>query len=360
MHVTDTYDTSKLQFVSAVPAPDNATDDGTLDWSNLAHMPADGTPTVWETNKTRTITLNFIAEDGPDTTENCAEVEAQLQSDDSVILQDGPECAEVIIEVPEPGTIEICKDVVPNDAGATEWDFTVTGPTPGSVNNLNDTECDVLINRAAGQYTVAETTQTGYTTTVNCGANGSDTDANITFALSEGEAAQCTFTNTSTASIQVCKDVVPNDGGTTDWDFTLTGPTSGSANDLSDTECFTFGNRTPGSYTLTEGTQAGYLTSVNCGANGSDSDGNITFTLSAGEQASCTFTNTKLGTIQICKDVVPNDASTWNFTVGGPTPGAAGPLGDGGCQTLTNRAAGSYTITETTQAGYVTTVNCGG
>ena len=78
-------------------------------------------------------------------------------------------------------------------------------------------------------------------------------------------------------------------------------------------------NRAPGSYTLTETTQAGYATSVNCGPNGTDTDNNVTFALDPGENAVCTFTNTGVGSIQVCKDVVPDDASTWNFTVAGPS-----------------------------------------
>ena len=254
------------------------------------------------------------------------------------------------------GTIQICKDVVPNDSST--WSFTVTGPTAGSAGPLADGACQTLTGRNAGSYTVAETTQTGYTTTVNCGANGTDVDHNITFALSPGENALCTFTNTSTASIQVCKDVVPNDATT--WLFTLAGPTGGSTPGVADGACFTFGSRAPGSYTLTETTQAGYSTSVSCTAgNGTDVDADITFALSAGETTTCTFTNTGIGSIQVCKDVVPNDATTWNFAVAGTSAGTVSNLADGACQTLTNRTAGSYTITETTQAGYATSVNCG-
>ena len=59
----------------------------------------------------------------------------------------------------------------------------------------------------------------------------------------------------------------------------------------------------------------------NCGANGSNATNAITFTLSPGEAAVCTYTNTGIGSIQVCKDVVPNDATTWNFTVAGPSAG---------------------------------------
>ena len=255
------------------------------------------------------------------------------------------------------GSIQVCKEIVPPDAST--WNFSVAGPTAGSAGPLGDGQCQTLANRVAGSYTITETTQSGYTTAVACnGDNGADSDANITFALAPGENAVCTFTNTAVpASIQVCKNVEPTDAST--WNFTVTGPSGGPVGPLGDGQCQTLSNRTPGGYTITETTQLGYATTVDCGANGSDTDANITFTLTAGEAAACTFTNTGIGSIQICKEIEPPDASTWNFTVAGPTAGIAGPLGDGQCQTLSNRTAGNYTVTETTQVGYTTTVNCG-
>ena len=245
---------------------------------------------------------------------------------------------------------------MPNDAST--WNFTVGGPTPDNAGPLADGACQVLADRASGSYTITETTQAGYSTTVNCGPNGSDTDNAITFTLDNGESASCTFTNTKLGTIQVCKDVVPNDAST--WNFTVTGPTPGNAGPLGDDGCQTLTNRAAGSYTVTETTQAGYDATVNCGVNGSDTDNNITFQLDAGENASCTFTNTKRGTIQVCKDVVPNDggATVWDFTVTGPSDGAVNGLADGGCQTLTNQIPGQYTISETVQGGYTASVNC--
>ena len=84
----------------------------------------------------------------------------------------------------------------------------------------------------SGSYTVAETTQAGYSTSVNCGANGSNATNSIIFTLDPGENAVCTFTNTAApGSIQVCKNVVP-DGDTSEWDFTVAGPTPGTVLDL--------------------------------------------------------------------------------------------------------------------------------
>ena len=262
-----------------------------------------------------------------------------------------------------PGTIIVEKQTDPD---AAVGNFTFTGDAAGTI---SDNGTITVANLAPGTYTSTENDPTvtpgGFTlTTISCDDGTSTTPSSgdvgtrtATFKLDPGETVTCTFTNTKQASITVCKDVVPND--TSVWDFTLTGPSPGSVLDLGDGQCHTFTNRTPGSYTLTEATQAGYNTSVSCDSGkGSDTDNDITFTLNAGEDVTCTFTNTKQASITVCKDVVPNDTSVWDFTLTGPSPGSVLDLGDGQCHTFTNRTPGSYTLTEATQAGYNTSVSC--
>jgi hypothetical protein len=92
------------------------------------------------------------------------------------------------------------------------------------------------------------------------------------------------------AFITVCKDVIPNDSSV--WDFTATGPSPASINDLGDGQCAQFGaNMIPGSYTVSEQFQGGYAQSVDCGTNGFQNDGDITFTLDPGEQVTCQYVN---------------------------------------------------------------------
>ena len=92
------------------------------------------------------------------------------------------------------------------------------------------------------------------------------------------------------AFITVCKDVIPSDS--TVWDFVATGPSPGNINDLADGACAQFGgNMIPGQYTITETFQLGYAPSVDCGANGFQSDVDITFTLDPGEQVTCQYVN---------------------------------------------------------------------
>jgi hypothetical protein len=92
------------------------------------------------------------------------------------------------------------------------------------------------------------------------------------------------------AHISVCKDVIPDDSSV--WDFTATGPTPASINDLGDGQCAQFAaNMIPGSYTVSEAFQGGYAQSVDCGANGFQNDGDITFTLDPAEQVTCQYVN---------------------------------------------------------------------
>jgi len=276
------------------------------------------------------------------------------------------------------GSIEVCKDVEPSDDST--WDFDLSGAASDSIYELRDAECDIFYDLPPGSYTVEEIGEDtalkltgaaqaghdagieevgfGYDTTVDCGSAGTASGTSITFDLAAGDDVECAFTNTNNAYIEVCKDVVPDDA--TVWDFTLSGESSGTISDLSDGQCERFTSLPPGSYTVSEVTQAGYGTTVDCGGWGSDSDGDITFDLDLGEQVYCTFTNTKHAHIDVCKDVVPYDASTWDFDLSGAATGAISGLGDGGCDRFEGLASGTYTVTEAVQSDYGTSVDCGG
>jgi len=67
------------------------------------------------------------------------------------------------------------------------------------------------------------------------------------------------------------------------------------------------------------------------------------------------ITITKLASLTIQKDVVPNDSSLWDFTIDGPdaeSDRTINDLPDGGSQKETLLSAGSYTVTEDPQTGY--------
>ncbi len=67
------------------------------------------------------------------------------------------------------------------------------------------------------------------------------------------------------------------------------------------------------------------------------------------------------GAIKITKDIVPDDSSTWDFTISGPsgTFNITG-LGDEQSETIDNLQPGTYSISENTNPNYSTSVVCGG
>jgi hypothetical protein len=64
--------------------------------------------------------------------------------------------------------------------------------------------------------------------------------------------------------------------------------------------------------------------------------------------------------ITVCKDVIPDDSTVWDFALTGPTAGNVDDLGDGQCAGFDpNAQPGQYTLTESVQAGYAASVDCG-
>lgn len=90
-------------------------------------------------------------------------------------------------------------------------------------------------------------------------------------------------------------------------------------------------------------------------------DGVGSIDVSDNDIISCDFVNTlDKGTITITKDVIPDDASIWDFIVTGQGgPYNVNDLGDGQSYTINNLLPGSYDITEITDSNYSTTVTCG-
>ncbi len=137
--VTDTFDPTKLQFVSSVPAP-TTTGSGTLTWTNLTHSPSDVDPQVWEGAKTRTITLTFTAIGAADDTQNCASVATDAVLDPNSHPSAGPACVGVDILAPT-ATITPTPTNTPVTPTATNTPFTpsVTPVTPSVTSTKTST-----------------------------------------------------------------------------------------------------------------------------------------------------------------------------------------------------------------------------
>jgi CSLREA domain-containing protein len=95
----------------------------------------------------------------------------------------------------------------------------------------------------------------------------------------------------TTGSIKVIKTVVGGAPGA-DWSFSGTAPIGTFTLAAAGGEQ-TFSDLTPGSFTVNETRQGGWVPSVSCTPGGETGVASVTLDLSAGEAAECTFTNTQ-------------------------------------------------------------------
>src|SRR5205823_831410 len=125
-----------------------------------------------------------------------------------------------------------------------------------------------------------------------------------------------------------------------------------------------------GSYALTEQTQTGYTASTWSCTGGTQTGANIA--LAVGGAATCTISNDDIGaTLTLAKVVTNNNGGTktlsdFPLTATGPIPPACNPGSISGVTGSTNVTgklvcAGTYALTEQTQAGYsASTWSCTG
>ena len=285
------------------------------------------------------------------------------------------------------GSLTVIKDAIPNNAQ--DFAYTTTGGLSPSSFNLDDDADGTLSNTQTftgllpGNFTVVEgANPSGWAlTNLTCTGGGANTTTSVatrtaTIGLDAGENITCTFENTAGASLTIIKDAIPNSAQ--DFAYTSTGGLSPSSFTLDDdadateTNTRTYSNILPGAYSVTEGAVGGWsLTNLTCtggGANTSTALATRTATigLDPGENVTCTFENTKLSTLTIIKDAIPNDAQDFAYTTTG-TGLSNFNLDDDADPTLSNTqvfnnlAAGSYTVAEGAVAGWqLTGLTCVG
>ena len=232
------------------------------------------------------------------------------------------------------GTTEVASTTLTIAAGKTSGSKTVTGLAPGS-------------------YTIHEDALDPFP--------AQDKSKTITLPTCSDE---ITFDNNAgPASARVQKVTLP--AGSTLWDFTLTGKTSGGVDlGISETKTATAGAgyvvfATPlevdgATYTITETTKSGWdVTSITgdlAGDSGRVSTSKpsatcsitLNLTTDADTTWSCTFENPQRGSIIVKKATVPA-AAPGTFTFTGD---AAGSIGDGGSIVVSDLVPGTYTSTE--------------
>lgn len=242
---------------------------------------------------------------------------------------------------------------------------------------LSDGETNSSGWLASDTYNVSEIVPAGWSQLSAVCDDGSPVTA---ITVSAGEVVTCTFTNTKLANLTIIKDALPNDSQ--DFAFTSTNLDGGFNLDddsngvLSNTKVFS--NLAIGqTYTVTEGELNGWkLTNLVCsgGAVVNLQNRTISFTPTAGQAASCTYTNTKLATISGVKwndqdgdkkwDAGEPTLDGWTINLTGTTTGGqavnmtyvTGSSNAGsGAYSFGYLLPGTYTVTETAQSNWVQT-----
>ncbi len=252
-----------------------------------------------------------------------------------------------------PGAIIVEKQTIP--AGATD-NFTFTTSYGGDF-TLKDDETNNSGPLQLGTYSVSEIDIPAGWTLTNSDPTCSDGSSASAIDLNPGETVTCTFENEGpqpqTGTIIVEKQTNPD--GAQD-PFTFSGDANG---DIKDGEQIVVPGLQAGIYTSTEIVPAGWdLTAIDCSDGNSSGDLNkaeATFQLEAGETVTCTFTNTKRGTIIVEKQTDPDGAQD-EFTFTGD---AHGDIKDGKQIVVSDLQAGIYTSTETVPQGWdLTAIDC--
>jgi len=260
----------------------------------------------------------------------------------TISLKEGENVTCTFSNTQQTGTITVVKETIPD--GSTQ-SFTFT-PSWGSSFNLTDGGSQSSGPIPPGTYSVAETVPDGWDLTSAVCSDGSPVNA---ISLQVGENVTCTFSNTQRGSITVIKDAVPDDAQ--DFAFTTTGDgLSGfSLDDDADgtlPNTTTFSNLAPGAYTVTEAVVDGWdLTVLACSDGTTDlATRTASITLGAGENVTCTFTNTKRGKIIVVKETDPASAQTFEFDPSWDEPNFT--LTDGGTHESPLLVPGTYSVAE--------------
>ncbi|MSX11559.1 MAG: hypothetical protein F2811_03380 [Actinobacteria bacterium] len=273
-------------------------------------------------------------------------------------------------------SVTIEKATLPSSDTETKFGFTST--LPGSDfsltgNGAKTGKISVKPN-PTDPYKVTENSTTGWQfTKLDCGDTKSVeiTDATVAINPQPGENITCVYTNTQDATVTIAKETKTVGTGDTAFKFKAT-------NGLSDpfeitvtgqgTESKKISNVTPGNeYSISEGPATGWQhTGLKCEGGGSPSyDGfnKATITPAAGENITCTYTNTQDATVTINKGTVPSSDNSTEFGFTSTLPGSDFVLTGNGATTgmisVTPNPTDPYKVTENSAPGWqFTNLDC--
>ncbi len=239
---------------------------------------------------------------------------------------------------------------VTNDDGGTaaagDWTLTATGPTTIT----GTTPVASGSGFSAGTYTLSQTggPASGYT---NGGwsCTGGTFVAPDQITIAAGQTVSCSIANNDVApTLKLVKTVTNDDGGSSvsaDWTLTASGASRGFSDAGNST---TFHTMTAAvAYTLSESSIAGY-TAGSWSCDTGSLSGSV-LTLALGQNATCTIHNDDNGAALTLVKTVVNDnggtltAASFPVFIGSTAAAWGTPIG---------LDAGSYTVSETSQAGY--------
>jgi hypothetical protein len=258
------------------------------------------------------------------------------------------------------GSITVIKNAIPDDPQNFVFAGNITGCTAFTLDDdadatLSNTQGPCAV--APGTFNVDETVPAGWAKTSAVCSDGSPITA---IAVAAGENVTCTFTNTKNGSITVIKNAIPDDPQNFVFAGNITGCTAFTLDDDADA---TLSNTqgpcavAPGTFNVDETVPAGWAkTSAVC----SDGSPITAIAVAAGENVTCTFTNTKNGSITVIKNAIPDDPQNFVFA-GNITGCTAFTLDDDADATLSNTqgpcavAPGTFNVDETVPAGWAKT-----
>jgi hypothetical protein len=259
--------------------------------------------------------------------------------------------------IQEKGSWSVTTDVAPDDGSL--WHFTVTGPRDYSnvYHNLTDGGSISDSGMIPGTYTFTESYNDNYTTTIDCGVNGTMNGNSLTVTLDPGENIQCIFTNTrNMGDIVVHKNVVGPGGEdildqSKEFSVLLDGAQQQS---IRDGETVTYSNVPTGVHTISEtNIPTGYQL-VEITPDGNVSSAGAQFTVRTDQTAHVNITNRQQESSITVRNEITNDN-------GGNLGASDFPLFIDGAAVDHDSAvsvlAGSHTVSQTNIPGYQMTIS---
>jgi hypothetical protein len=187
------------------------------------------------------------------------------------------------------------------------------------------------------------------TTAVECDQPALTNGPSATLELQPGADVTCTFTNIRHGSVTVVKETAGGDGT---FPFTLAGADARDVTTVGGSGSATWPDVTPGAMSLAETVPEGWrLDGATCAVGGVPlptdvTSAGVTFTLAAGADVVCTFTDTKLADVTVVKHTVGGDA-TFDFALTDHGTKTVSTVDGAGTAAWDAVEPGTYELTET-------------